>query len=194
MSGCDRAISAGSMAGRDGLQRLIDEAKLKPRPFDCIVIDDTSRLARDLGDSLNTVKLLAFYGVKVSFVSQRLDSGDKSSRTMLTRYGMMDEQFIQGLADKVHRGQEGQVLNGRQAGGRCYGYRNRPIEDPTRMAKYGRPAVIGVELEIEEPEGAVIRRIFEMYANGAGLAQIAKILNAESVLAPRPSSARAMRA
>ena len=55
-------------------------------------------------------------------------------------------------------------------------------------------AVIGVELEIEEPEGAVIRRIFEMYANGAGLAQIAKILNAESVLAPRPSSARAMRA
>ncbi len=191
---CDRAVSAGSMSGRDGLQKLITEAKQKPRPFDYIVVDDTSRLARNLEDSLRIAKQLDFYGVRMFFVSQRLDSGDKSSRTMLTMHGMMDEQFIQGLADKVHRGQEGQVLKGRQAGGRCYGYRNRPIEDHTRLAKYGRPAVIGVELEIEESEAAVIRRIFDMYASGAGLAQIAKTLNAESVVAPQPSSARALRA
>src|ERR1700679_1124582 len=42
---CDRAVSAGSMAGRDGLTALMADAKQKPRPFDYILIDDTSRLA-----------------------------------------------------------------------------------------------------------------------------------------------------
>jgi DNA invertase Pin-like site-specific DNA recombinase len=192
---CDRALSAGTIAGRDGLKQLLVEAKRKPRPFDCIVVDDTSRLARDLEDSLRTVKLLDFHGVKVSFVSQRLDSGDKSSRSLLTMYGMMDEQFIVGLADKVHRGQEGQVLKGLQAGGRCFGYRNVPIEDPTRIGKYGRPSVLGVRLEVEETEAAIVRRIFDMYAAGGdGLARIAKKLNAEGVPAPRPPRSRPVRA
>lgn len=191
---CDRAVSAGAMAGREGLQALIAEAKQKPRPFDCILVDDTSRLARNLEDSLRTVKLLDFYGVCVSFASQQLDSADKSSRNLLTMYGMMDEQFLVGLADKVHRGQEGQVLKGLQAGGRCYGYRNVPIEDPTRLEKYGRPAVLGVRLEIEEAEAAVVRRIYDMYGRGSGLAQIAKILNAEGTLAPQPPRTRTMRA
>lgn len=92
---CDRAVSAGSMAGRDGLTALMADAKQKPRPFDYILIDDTSRLARNLEDSLRTAKQLDFYGVKVFFVSQGIDSGDKSSRTMLTMHGMIDEQFIQ---------------------------------------------------------------------------------------------------
>src|SRR5579862_3852844 len=82
----DRAVSAGSTAGRDALKHLLLDAKRNPRPFDCIVVDDTSRLARDLEDSLRTIKLLDFYGVKVSFVSQRLDSGEKSSRSLLTMY------------------------------------------------------------------------------------------------------------
>ena len=32
------------MVGRDGLNDLIHLAKTKPRPFDIILIDDTSRL------------------------------------------------------------------------------------------------------------------------------------------------------
>lgn len=59
----DRAVSAASVAGRDGLQRLIKAAKAKSRPFDCLLVDDTSRLARDLSDALRTVKILEFHGV-----------------------------------------------------------------------------------------------------------------------------------
>ena len=54
--------------------------------------------------------------------------------------GMVDEQFLVGLSEKVHRGQEGRILRGQVAGGRCYGYRNVPIEDFTRTREYGRPA------------------------------------------------------
>jgi site-specific DNA recombinase len=42
----DEAISAASIAGRDALQTLVEDAKRKPRPFDRLLVDDTSRLAR----------------------------------------------------------------------------------------------------------------------------------------------------
>ena len=61
----DKAVSAAALAGRDGLQRLVSAAKLKSRIFDCLLIDDTSRLARDMSDALRTFKTLEFHGVTV---------------------------------------------------------------------------------------------------------------------------------
>ena len=113
-------------------------------------MDDTSRLARNLSDALRMADTLRYHGVCMNFVSQGIDSADKTSRQLLTLNGMMDEQYIQGLAEKVHRGQEGRVLKGMNPGGKCYGYVNVPIEDPTRHGKYGRPAVSGVRLEIKD--------------------------------------------
>jgi hypothetical protein len=63
---------------------------------------------------------------------------------LVTISGLMDEQFLVGLADKVHRGQEGRVLKGLNPGGKLYGYTNVPILNPNRPGKYGRPAVDGV--------------------------------------------------
>ena len=49
----DEAISGAAKAGRNALNFLIEEAKRKPRPYDCILIDDTSRLARNVdGDGI----------------------------------------------------------------------------------------------------------------------------------------------
>ena len=106
----------------------------------------------------------------------------------------MDEQYLVGLADKVHCGQAGRALKGLQPGGKCYGYSNVPIEDLTRHGKYGRPAVSGVELAIREEQATVLVRIFTMFASGMGLARIAKKLNAEGVEAPQPPRTRTMRA
>ncbi len=79
----------------------------------------------------------------------------------------------------MHRGQEGRAPSGFQPGGKCYGYRNVPIEDPTRSGKYGRFAVSGVKPEVVEEEAAVVQRIFGMYADGNSQVVIAKTLNAE---------------
>ena len=49
----DEAKSAATMAGRDSLTSLIAAVKQKPVPFDCLLVDDTSRLARNLADVLN---------------------------------------------------------------------------------------------------------------------------------------------
>ena len=181
----DSEITGQSMVGRDGLNDLIRLAKTDPRPFDIIVIDDTSRLGRYLPDVLKVTDVLDNYGVTVYFAAQGLDSRQPGFRQIFTIQGMMDEQYVFGLRDKVHRGQRGRILNGYIHGGKCYGYKNVPVEDPTRRGEYGRPAVIGVFQQIIPEEASVIRRIFEMYAAGASYADIAKALNADGILSPQ---------
>ncbi len=146
----DRAISGAAMAGRQALQGLVEAAKRKPRPFDKILVDDTSRMSRNTARGLDLVDTLKFHGVSIMAVTQGIDSQEKTSRPLQILNSMMDEQYLVGLADKVHRGQEGRALKGLQPGGKCYGYTNVPIEDLTRHGKYGRPAVSGVELVIRE--------------------------------------------
>jgi DNA invertase Pin-like site-specific DNA recombinase len=180
----DRAVSAASVAGRDGLQRLVKAARARNRPFDCLLVDDTSRLARDLSDALRTQKTLEFYGVSIVSVSQGIDSSQGNAGLLLAMHGIMDEQYLTDLAKKVHRGQEGRALNGYTTGGRVYGYDNIPIEDPTRNGKYGRPAVLGVKLELNLSQAAEVQRIFTMYAEGMGQGAIAIQLNWEGVRCP----------
>ena len=73
--------------------------------------------------------------------------------------------------DKVHRGMQGVVRDGRSAGGRAYGYRPIP----------GRPGA----LEIVEREAEVVRRIHALYLDGHGPKAIAGALNRDGVLPPR---------
>jgi site-specific DNA recombinase len=190
----DRAISGAALAGRAALQSLVEDARRKPRPYDCLLLEATSRLGRNLSDEVKLFDTLKFLGIAVISVTQGIDSRQKNARPLMAMHSMMDEQYLIDLGDKVHRGQEGRVLKGLQPGGRCYGYRNVPIEDPSRQGKYGRPAISGVRLEIHEEEAIVIVRIFRMYADGMSLATIAKCLNAEGVLAPQPPRTRALRA
>ena len=180
----DRAISGASVAGRDGLLRLIDAAKQKNKPFDCVLIYDTSRFARDLPDLLRSIDTLKFYGVDVVSVAEGIDSALPIGRQMFALQGMHAEQFLDSLRDKVYRGQEGRVLKGLNPGGKCYGYRNVPIEDCSRSEKYGRPAVLGVREEIVEEQAQVILRICRMWLDGMGYAAIAKRLNRECIPGP----------
>jgi DNA invertase Pin-like site-specific DNA recombinase len=103
----DEAKSAATLAGRDALHFLLSAAKSKPAAFDCLLVDDTSRLARYLPDVLSMNDHLRYYGVFIYAVAQRLDCREKTARPLLTLHGMMDEQFLVSLAEKVHRGQEG---------------------------------------------------------------------------------------
>jgi site-specific DNA recombinase len=190
----DQEISGAALANRSALNSLVAAARQRPRPFDRILIDDTSRLARNLADALKTVEILKFHGVAVTFVSQGIDTQDKMARQLVTVNGMMDEQFLVGLADKVHRGQEGRVLRGLNPGGKLFGYVNVPILNHSRPGKYGRPAVDGVEQQIDPEMANVVRRIFRMYASGMGLARISKTLNAEGLPSPQPPRTRPMQA
>ncbi len=190
----DSELTGRTMVGRDGLAELIRLAKMKPRPFDGILIDDSSRFGRYLPDVLRECDVLAHHGVFLYFATDRLDSRDPTFRYAFIFKGIGDEQYVKGLSEKVHRGQAGCVLNGYTPGGRRYGYKNVNIEDPTRKGDHGRPFVIGVRQEIIPEEAAVVVRIFEARAAGTSFGRIARTLNTEGVLSPRHPNKAGVRA
>jgi DNA invertase Pin-like site-specific DNA recombinase len=186
----DSELSGTTLNQREGINSLIADAQRSPRPFDCLLVDDSSRLGRNLTDVLKISDILKYHGVILYFASQGYGSADRSFRQLLIVNGMHDEQYSVSLAEKVHRGQEGRILKGQVAGGRCYGYKNVPIEDLSRRGEYGRPAVLGVRQEILADEANTIRRMFDLYGSGSSLATIAKKFNSEKIPSPRPRRGR----
>src|SRR5262245_14120249 len=64
----DEAVS-GAGADRPGLLKLMAAAGQRPRPFDVLLVDDTSRLSRNMGDVARLAERLKFDGVRIIAVS-----------------------------------------------------------------------------------------------------------------------------
>ena len=173
----DPEMTGRTLLGREGLAELIRLAKQRPRPFDCVLIDDTSRLGRYLPDVLRVCDEFKRLGLFVYFASDGLDSRDEENFRLVhlvKSYG--DERYVKDLGKKIHRGQEGRVRNGYIAGSRCYGYRNVVIWDETRKGIHGKAAVRGVKQEIFPEEAEVVKQICEMRASELSYGRIAKNL------------------
>ena len=177
----DEGLS-GAGADRPGLTRLLDAALSPARPFDAILVDDTSRLSRSTQDALSIFARLNFAGVQLVAVSQGIDSAEDQAEVLVTVHGMVDSLYVRELAKKTHRGLESKMLRGLHAGGRCFGYSNERL-DPEKPDA-------GVRLVVNEEEAEVVRRIFGLSGNGHSLRNIARTLNHEGVAAPRPRRSR----
>ena len=188
----DEAIS-GATDDRAGLQKLLLAARRKPRPFDVVLVDDTSRLSRDLANSLDIVKQMKFAGIRVVFISQGFDTSAPQTQTLVTVHGLVDSLYLEELAKKTFRGVEQRALDGLHTGGRCFGYRNVPIEDLSHLDSHGRQAIRGVRLEVDLAQAETVRRIFERYAHGHSQKKIAQDLNADGILSPQLQRGRIQR-
>jgi len=105
-------------------------------------------------------------------VSQGIDSQNDQADVLMTVHGLVDSLYIKELAKKTHRGLQGRALQGLHTGGRCFGYESVRDGD---VIRYG----------VNGEEAAVVRRIFEMAADGGSLKTITKTLNSEHVPPPR---------
>ena len=172
----DEAL-AGSGADRPGFSKLLEASFSVPKPFDIVLLDDTSRLSRDLGDAMHVFKRLDFRGIRIVAVSQGIDTQNDQAEVLMTVHGLVDSLYIKELSKKTHRGLEGRALQGFHTGGRCFGYAN--IATPK-----------GVRLQINEAEAVVVRSIFQMAADGISLRGIAKTLNAQKISPARPRAGK----
>ena len=177
----DAGIS-GTKNNRPGYLAMLAAAKAKA--FDVLLVDDLSRLSRDDIETKQTIRRLTFSGIRIIGVSDGYDSSTKGAKIQATVRGMMNEIYLDDLAEKTHRGQTGQALKGFNCGGRAYGYRHVPITDLSKLDQYGRPAVVAVTREIDPEQAKVIRRIFEWYADGHSPRWIAGELNRHGIPSP----------
>lgn len=167
---------SGASIDRPALKAMVTAALTRPAPFDVILVDDTSRLSRNLAEAMQLKQQLEFAGIRLIAVSQGVDSADDQADVIWTVHGLVDSLFLKELAKKTHRGMEGLALRGMHTGGRVYGYRSVPIEGG------------GAKLTIYEPQAVVVRRIFQLAADGSSLKRIAKTLNSEGLQSPQPGT------
>ncbi|MFO0583563.1 MAG: recombinase family protein [Anaeromyxobacter sp.] len=174
------AAQSGAHLERADMQRLLAAARAgRLSPFRAVLVDDLSRLSRDLGNTWRIVfEDLAAADVRVIDCTTGMASDGAGARLTFGALALVNDAFLQLVKTETHRGLEGRALGGFWTGGRVYGYRtetepNPP--DPEHPRKVPR---------IEPAEATVVRRIFERYADGISMKQVAAELNAEHVRAP----------
>lgn len=174
------AAQSGAHLDRAQMQKMLTEAQ-RPGgpPFAAVLVDDLSRLSRDLWDMGQVIfRDLASCGVKLIDVNTGMASDGAGARTMFAAMGMVNDTFLQLVRTETHRGLEGRALSGFWTGGRVYGYRTVKEANPPDPE---HPRAVPV---VNEQEAEVVRRIFRLYAEGNGHKKIAALLNSEGLPAP----------
>ena len=159
----DHAISGASMINRPALNALLLDAT--NNSFDTIICEALDRLSRDQADLAQIRKQLAFNDVSI----HTIQDGEVGTIHIGIK-GLMGELYLADLAQKTRRGLRAVVKDGRQAGGKAYGY------DSTDQKG---------ELIINQQQAVIIRRIFNEYIKGRTPRQIVTKLNQDAVPSPR---------
>jgi DNA invertase Pin-like site-specific DNA recombinase len=172
----DAAVS-GSHTDRADLQRLIADSRRGA--FRSIVVDDLSRLSRDLGDFWRlTFSEFASVGVNVIDATTGMASNDQGARMAFGAMALISDGFVQMIRRETHRGLEGRALAGFATGGKTYGFTTVLEPNPPQPEHPRKVRVIAPD------EAAIVVRIFELYAGGMALKKIAGLLNEEGIPAP----------
>ncbi len=160
----DEGISAKRANNRPGFQRMIKEAKTKPKPFDTILVHKFDRFSRNREDSVVFKSLLRKdCGIKVISTTEQLED-DKFSVILEAMLEAMAEYYSLNLADEVKKGQLEKAKVGGFMARPPYGYKIEEIKNP--------PVVI--------PEQAkIVKLIFDKFLNGWSYYKITKYLNEE---------------
>lgn len=175
----DKAIS-GASAARAELQRMLLHARRHGgTPFTAVLVDDQSRLARDLGTAWRLIfEELPPLGVKVVDCTTGRASDETGARLTFGVTALMNDAFLEMVRTETHRGMEGRALAGFATGGRTFGYDTRKEVKPTD------PEHPRSEIGINEDEAKLVRRIFDMWIAGGSYKSIAFTLNDEAIPAP----------
>ena len=155
---------------RPGWERMMEDAKCGR--INCIIVKDLSRFARnylEAGDYLE--KIFPFLGIRFIAVNDRFDSAGEifPPKDLITEFkNLANDYYSKDISNKIMSAFRVKKEQGQFIGGKApYGY---VLKDNHYV--------------IDEPAADVVRRIFEMKADGISAYKIARILNQEGVPSP----------
>src|SRR5512138_432985 len=127
----DEAISGRSL-DRPAFQAMLAEARNGKRcRFRAVLVDDPSRLGRDLGITWRTIfEDLAAASIALWDCSSGSSSQQPNARLLFGVQGLIADAYLETLRKQTHRGLEGRALEGFSAGGRCFGFETADEPDP----------------------------------------------------------------
>jgi len=158
----DKEISGASTVPRDEFNKLMQIAESGSAPFTYIIVDCTSRVARNILDAFRTFARLKAKGIYVYYVSQGIDTSEKTAETLIAVNGMVDSLFLANLSDGTHRGLKGTFNRGYSTGGKRFGFSSKP-EFTGKIDKHGEKEIAGYKLIIVPEESQAIVEIFKLH-------------------------------
>ncbi len=164
----------GTNFERPGFQRLLED--VEKGVINCVIVKDLSRFGRNHIDTeIYVTRHFKEYGVRFIAVSDNFDTLKDGYDIMFSIRNIFNEHYARDISRKIHG-----TFRARQTAGdfmgafACYGY--------VKSAKDKH------KLEIDPEAAAIVKRIYEMYLEGAGQSRIVSILNTEGI--PCPSEYR----
>lgn len=173
----------GTNFNRPGFSAMLQE--IEAGHVDCVITKDMSRFGRNyLQVGFYTEIMFPKNGVRFIAINNGVDSAKPGDNDFTPFLNIMNEWYAKDTSNKIKAVFKSRMQDGKRCSGAIpYGYKRLPGDKQT--------------LYIDDEAANVVRRIFNMAANGASLAQIAETLESERVLIPSayqekvcPSSAR----
>jgi len=164
-------ISGTNADKRPQFQKMISIARSKPKPFDCILVYDFSRFARNKDEAVMYKTLLRKkLDIEVISITQPL-SNNKDSIILESMYEAMDQYYSMNLSDNVKRGKNEKASRGEYQGATPFGY---------VYTKDGKSIIP------DDNTSKIVRYIFEQWAyNDGSLCGITKSLNNKGIKTAR---------
>jgi DNA invertase Pin-like site-specific DNA recombinase len=167
----DEGFSGKRADKRPAFQKMIGNAKAKPRPFDVILVHKFDRFARNREDSIVFKSMLKReHGIKVVSITESIDDDSPMAGLMEAMLEAMAEYYSINLAKEVKKGMTEKAEQGEYQSSPPLGY------------------VMGDNnvLQINKPEAEYVRFIYTQFLeHGQSPFQIAKHLNAMGVTSKR---------
>ena len=167
----DQAQSATKVAGREEFFRLVEA--VKAGEVDVIVIYKLNRMFRNSYESQKYRNLFRKHGVKLVSVTQHLDEETSSGRLTANILSNIDQFQSETISDHVKSSMREMARQGYFTGGPVpFGYDLETFKHGTKIRK---------KHVINEAEAQVVRKIFELYADGHSLRFICSYLKENQI-------------
>ena len=165
----DEGISAVSTRGREGFNRMIEDA-LAGR-IDLIVTKSVSRFARNTVDSLTAVRKLKEHGTEVYFEKEGIYTFDSKGELLITIMSSLAQEESRSISENVTWGQRKRFADGKVTlpYSSFLGYRKGPDDLP----------------EIVPEEAETVREIYRLFIQGKTVNWIANHLTGKGIPTPR---------
>ena len=174
---------SGTNFNRPGFQSMI--AEIEAGHIATVIVKDMSRFGRNyLEVGFYTEIQFPSKGVRFIAINNNVDSANPTDNDFTPFLNIMNEWYAKDTSNKIRAVFKSRMQDGKRCSGSIpYGYKRVPGDKQT--------------LYVDEEAASVVRRIFDMAASGASLAQIGQTLSDEKVLIPsayeeryHPESAR----
>ncbi len=164
----DEGITGTSRKKREEFNKMMDDSK--KGVFECVLVKDVSRLARNTVDFLQSIRQLKALDINVKFITANMDIIE-SNEFMLTMFAALAQEESANMSKRVKFGKSINAEKGKVPN-LCFGYIKI-------KGDY-------FNLKINEAEAEIVKEIFDLYVNkGYGTHKIAKTLNSRGLTSLR---------